>query len=139
MYGRNLKAYKKTSLEAELSVASPHRVIQMLFNGLIERLSQAKGAIERKDYEYKANRISKAMGIIEGLQGALDRKKNPALGDKMYSLYDYMKQLLDQASVSLDEKPIDEVINLITPIKNAWDNIPEDIKQKTNAEIVAKQ
>lgn len=139
MYGRNLKAYKKTSLEAELSVASPHRVIQMLFNGLIERLSQAKGAIERKDYEYKANRISKAMGIIEGLQGALDRKENPALGDKMYSLYDYMKQLLDQASVSLDEKPIDEVINLITPIKNAWDNIPEDIKQKTNAEIVAKQ
>lgn len=139
MYGRNLKAYKKTSLEAELSVASPHRVIQMLFNGLIERLSQAKGAIERKDYEYKANRISKAMGIIEGLQGALDRKKNPALGDKMYALYDYMKQLLDQASVSLDEKPIDEVINLITPIKNAWDNIPEDIKQKTNAEIVAKQ
>ncbi|MDD6318400.1 MAG: flagellar export chaperone FliS [Succinatimonas hippei] len=139
MYGRNLKAYKKTSLEAELSVASPHRVIQMLFNGLIERLSQAKGAIERKDYEYKANRISKAMGIIEGLQGALDRKENPALGDKMYALYDYMKQLLDQASVSLDEKPIDEVINLITPIKNAWDNIPEDIKQKTNAEIVAKQ
>ena len=139
MYGRNLKAYKKTSLEAELSVASPHRVIQMLFNGLIERISQAKGAIERKDYEYKANRISKAMGIIEGLQGALDRKENPALGDKMYSLYDYMKQLLDQASVSLDEKPIDEVINLITPIKNAWDNIPEDIKQKTNAEIVAKQ
>ena len=139
MYGRNLKAYKKTSLEAELSVASPHRVIQMLFNGLIERLSQAKGAIERKDYEYKANRISKAMGIIEGLQGALERKENPALGDKMYALYDYMKQLLDQASVSLDEKPIDEVINLITPIKNAWDNIPEDIKQKTNAEIVAKQ
>ena len=139
MYGRNLKAYKKTSLEAELSVASPHRVIQMLFNGLIERLSQAKGAIERKDYEYKANRISKAMGIIEGLQGALDRKENPALGDKMYALYDYMKQLLDQASVSLDENPIDEVINLITPIKNAWDNIPEDIKQKTNAEIVAKQ
>ncbi len=139
MYGRNLKAYKRTSLEAELSVASPHRVIQMLFNGLLERLSQAKGAIERKDYEYKANRITKALGIIDGLQGALDRNENPALGDKMYALYDYMKQLLGEASALLDEKPIDEVISLITPIKNAWDNIPEDIKQKTNAEIIAKQ
>ncbi len=139
MYGRNLKAYQRTSLEAELSVASPHRVIQMLFNGLLERLSQAKGAIERKDYEYKANRISKALGIIEGLQGALDRKENPALGDKMYALYDYMKELLGEASSTLDEKPIDEVINLLMPIKNAWDNIPEDIKQKTNAEIVARQ
>ncbi|MDD7023013.1 MAG: flagellar export chaperone FliS [Aeromonadales bacterium] len=139
MYGRNLKAYQRTNLEAELSVASPHRVIQMLFNGLLERLSQAKGAIERKDYEYKANRISKALGIIEGLQGALDRKENPALGDKMYALYDYMKELLGEASSTLDEKPIDEVISLLMPIKNAWDNIPEDIKQKTNAEIVARQ
>ncbi len=139
MYGRNLKAYQRTNLEAELSVASPHRVIQMLFNGLLERLSQAKGAIERKDYEYKANRISKALGIIEGLQGALDRKENPALGDKMYALYDYMKELLGKASSTLDEKPIDEVISLLMPIKNAWDNIPEDIKQKTNAEIVARQ
>ena len=139
MYGRNLKAYQRTNLEAELSVASPHRVIQMLFNGLLERLSQAKGAIERKDYEYKANRISKALGIIEGLQGALDRKENPALGDKMYALYDYMKELLGAASSTLDEKPIDEVISLLMPIKNAWDNIPEDIKQKTNAEIVARQ
>ena len=139
MYSRNLKAYQRTNLEAELSVASPHRVIQMLFNGLLERLSQAKGAIERKDYEYKANRISKALGIIEGLQGALDRKENPALGDKMYALYDYMKELLGEASSTLDEKPIDEVISLLMPIKNAWDNIPEDIKQKTNAEIVARQ
>ena len=139
MYGRNLKAYQRTNLEAELSVASPHRVIQMLFNGLLERLSQAKGAIERKDYEDKANRISKAVGIIEGLQGALDRKENPARGDKMYALYDYMKELLGEASSTLDEKPIDEVISLLMPIKNAWDNIPEDIKQKTNAEIVARQ
>jgi len=139
MYGRNLKAYQRTNLEAELSVASPPRNIQMLFNGLLERLSQAKGAIERKDYEYKANRISKALGIIEGLQGALDRKENPALGDKMYALYDYMKELLGEASSTLDEKPIDEVISLLMPIKNAWDNIPEDIKQKTNAEIVARQ
>ena len=139
MYGRNLKAYKRTSLEAELSVASPHRVIQMLFNGLLERLSQAKGAIERKDYAYKADRSTKAMGILDGLQGALDRKENPELGDKMYALYDYMKSLLGQASVSLEEGPIDEVVNLLTPIKTAWDNIPEDIKEKTNAEIIARQ
>ena len=34
MYGRNLKAYNRTKLEAELLVASPHRVTQMLFEGL---------------------------------------------------------------------------------------------------------
>ena len=139
MYGRNLKAYRRTSLEAELSVATPHRVIQMLFNGLIERLSQAKGAIERKDLEYKANRITKALGILDGLQGALDRKENPELSDKMYALYDYMKVVLSKASSNLESEPIDEVIKLITPIKTAWDNIPENVKAQANAEILAKQ
>ena len=136
MYGRNLKAYKKTNLEAELSVADPHRVIQMKYEGLIERLSQAKGAIMRHDYEYKADRISKAVGIINGLQSALDNRSNPELGQRMFALYDYMKELLTKASVSLDTAPIDEVINLILPIKQAWDQIPQDIKEKTNQQIL---
>lgn len=136
MYGRNLKAYKKTNLEAELSVADPHRVIQMMYEGLIERLSQAKGAIMRHDYEYKADRISKAVGIINGLQSALDNRSNPELGQRMFALYDYMKELLTKASVSLDTATIDEVINLILPIKQAWDQIPQDIKEKTNQQIL---
>ena len=136
MYGRNLKAYKKTNLEAELSVADPHRVIQMMYEGLIERLSQAKGAIMRHDYEYKADRISKAVGIINGLQSALDNRSNPELGQRMFALYDYMKELLTKASVSLDTAPIDEVINLIHPNKQAWDQIPQDIKEKTNQQIL---
>ena len=136
MYGRNLKAYKKTNLEAELSVADPHRVIQMMYEGLIERLSQAKGAIMRHDYEYKADRISKAVGIINGLQSALDNRSNPELGQRMFALYDYMKELLTKASVSLDTAPIDEVINLILPIKQAWDQIPQDIKEKTHQQIL---
>ena len=47
-----------------------------------------------------------------------------------------MKELLTQASVSLDTAPIDEVINLILPIKQAWDQIPQDIKEKTNQQIL---
>ena len=136
LFRSNLKAYKKTNLEAELSVADPHRVIQMMYEGLIERLSQAKGAIMRHDYEYKADRISKAVGIINGLQSALDNRSNPELGQRMFALYDYMKELLTKASVSLDTAPIDEVINLILPIKQAWDQIPQDIKEKTNQQIL---
>ncbi|MGN0901831.1 MAG: flagellar export chaperone FliS [Succinivibrio sp.] len=139
MYGRNLKAYKKTNLEAELSVADPHRVIQMMYEGLIERLSQAKGAILRNDFEYKSDRISKAVGIINGLQTALDRKQDPELAERMYALYDYMKELLNKASVSLDTNFIDEVVKLILPIKMAWDKIPQDVKESTNAKIKAAE
>ena len=139
MYGRNLKAYKRTNLEAELSVADPHRIIQMMFEGLITRLSQARGAIERYDLEMKSILISKAVGIINGLQGSLDKTKDAELAERMSALYDYMKDCLGKATLEMDVSPIDEVIKLIQPIKEAWDKIPNDIKDKTNAEILSKQ
>ncbi len=129
MYNRNLKAYKTTSLDAEMAVADPHRVIQMLMQGLLERLAQAKGAIERRDYSAKSTSISKAMAIINGLQDSLDLSYGQIPQD-LYALYDYMKERLMDASRNMVCDPIDEVANLIITIKSAWDNIPETEKQK---------
>jgi len=36
MYQRNLKAYKATSVAADLAVADPHRVIQLMMQGVLE-------------------------------------------------------------------------------------------------------
>ena len=129
MYNRNLKAYKTTSLDAEMAVADPHRVIQMLMQGLLERLAQAKGAIERRDYSAKSTSISEAMAIINGLQDSLDLSYGQIPQD-LYALYDYMKDRLMDASRNMTCEPIDEVANLIITIKSAWDNIPETEKQK---------
>lgn len=129
MYGRNLRAYQKTNLEAELSVADPHRIVQMMFEGMLERLAQIKGAIERKDYAYKA------LGIINGQQTSLDRSQDPGLYDRLYALYDYIKELVNKASVELSMEPIDEVARLIAPIKQAWDKITPEAK----AEAYARQ
>ena len=137
MYNRNLKAYKTTSLDAEIAVADPHRVIQMLMQGLLERLAQAKGAIERRDYSAKSTSISKAMAIINGLQDSLDLSYGQIPQD-LYALYDYMKDRLMDASRNMTCEPIDEVANLIITIKSAWDNIPEIEKQKAFAQQQAK-
>ncbi len=138
MYGRNLKAYNRTKLEAELLVASPHRVTQMLFEGLIERLNQAKGYIETRDPAKKAEFIGKAMGILNGLQGAVDPSYDPELGERIIGLYEYMKDRLNDANINDDIGAIDEIIRLITPIKEAWDNIPDDIKDEQNKVITEK-
>lgn len=137
MYNRNLKAYKTTSLDAEMAVADPHRVIQMLMQGLLERLAQAKGAIERRDYSAKSTSISKAMAIINGLQDSLDLSYGQIPQD-LYALYDYMKDRLMDASRNMTSEPIDEVANLIITIKSAWDNIPDTEKQKAFVQQQAK-
>ncbi len=129
MYQKNIKAYKTNILEAEMSVADPHRVIQLLMNGLMERLAMAKGAIDRKDYEAKAVAISKAQAIINGLQDSIDMTQGE-ISERLYALYDYMKQRVMDASINMDKQPLDEVANLMITIKIAWDKIPDEEKQK---------
>lgn len=124
MYRKNIKAYTTQSLQAEMAVADPYRVIQLMMQGCIERVAQAKGAIERRDFENKSIAISKSMALLNGLQDALDLSYGKVPED-LFSLYDYMKQRLLDSSRHMDVVPLDEVSTLMITIKSGWDAIPE--------------
>ena len=134
MYQKGLQVYKKHNLQADLSVADPHRVIQLMMQGCVERLAQSKGAIERKDFEGKSVAISKCMALINGLQDALDLSYGKVPED-LFALYDYMKQRLLDASRNMDPAPLDEVGQLMLTIKSGWDAIPVEER----AQALARQ
>lgn len=129
MYHRNLKAYKATSIAADLAVADPHRVIQLMMQGLLECLAQAKGAIERKDMEAKSTAISKAQGLVHGLQDALDMAQGQ-IAEDLFALYVYMDERIWEASIRREIQPLDEVMTLMVTIKSAWDQVTEMDKQQ---------
>ncbi len=59
--------------QAQTSEASPHRLVQMLMEGGLDRIAQAKGAMERKRHRRtRVSLIGKAIGIIGGLLEGLD-------------------------------------------------------------------
>lgn len=131
MYGKKgIQAYKKDSIKSDLASADPHRVIQLLMQGALERLALGKGCIERADWAGKAAAFTRAIEIINALRDALDRDVNPELVDNLDGLYDYMIMRINEASVSKDCAIIDQVIGLILQIKSAWDQITEADKQQ---------
>nr|WP_321271250.1 flagellar export chaperone FliS [uncultured Tolumonas sp.] len=129
MYHKTLKAYTTNNLQAEMSVADPHRVIQLMMQGTLERLAQAKGAISRRDMEAKSSALSKAQALISGLQDSVDLSQGK-IAEDLFALYEYMKQQLWTAGLKLDLDKIDEVANLMITIKSAWDQIPDLEKEK---------
>lgn len=135
MYERKgIHAYKKDSLKSDLAAADPHRIIQLLLQGALERLALGKGCIERGDWEGKSAALTRAIEIVNALRDALDRDANPELVDNLASLYDYMVVRINEASVKKDISMIDEVIELILQIKSAWDQITEQDKKDAYAE-----
>ena len=67
-----VKQYNQVGVVSGVEAASPHRLIQMLMQGAIEKVAMAKGYMLRKDIANKGSHISWAISIIDGLRSSLD-------------------------------------------------------------------
>jgi len=136
---KNLKSYRNINLESGLNTADPHTIISMLFNGILESVSIAKGAIERKDLALKSQQLNKAMSILRSLQDSLDSESEPDISGNFYDLYAYCIDRLVEVSVSQDCTIIDEIVSLLKPLSDAWKNISEEDKKNGNSLLKSKQ
>ncbi|WP_295472557.1 flagellar export chaperone FliS [uncultured Pseudomonas sp.] len=125
-----LRQYQKIGSHAQTSEASPHRLVQMLMEGGLDRIAQAKGAMSRKDVASKGVFIGKAIDIIGGLREGLDLENHGS--DALHSqdnLYHYMMKRLAEANIKNDQKILDEVAGLLITVKEGWDAIGEVAEQ----------
>jgi len=119
-----LKQYRQLGLETQINNATPHRLIQLLMDGALERLNGAKAAMERGDAATKGVLIGKVMGIISGLRSSLNMSvEGTDLPERLDSLYDYMGRRLLEASTFNNTEMVAEVIDLLKTIKSGWDAI----------------
>ncbi|EHJ05415.1 flagellar export chaperone FliS [Marinobacter manganoxydans] len=121
-----LQAYQRVNTQTSITDADPHRLIQLLYNGAIERINMAKSRIQAKDYGGKAQLINKAIEIIGGLRSFLDFAQGGDLAARLEALYDYMERSLLEASAKNDLAKLDEVLTLLRSVKEGWDGIREE-------------
>ena len=118
-----MRQYQTVNTQAQAVDASPHRLIQMLMEGGLTRIAQARGAMERQQTALKGEFIGKAIGIIGGLREGLDLQKGGELAANLDSLYQYMLSRLFEANVKNDTVLLDEVAGLLRNVKSGWDVI----------------
>ncbi|WED21069.1 flagellar export chaperone FliS [Vibrio sp. JC009] len=131
----SLQAYKKVSVDSQLSAASPHKVIQMLMAGAIERLVQGKAAMQQGNVAVKGERLGKALDIVISLRGCLSMSDGGEIAQNLDQLYDFMISQITMANIENNEQAIDDVIHIIREIKSAWDQIPAEYHNLTAAEL----
>lgn len=128
-----LQQYQRINTQTSITDADPHRLIQLLYNGALERLNMAKARMQAKDYEGKGRLISKTIEIIGGLREFLDLEKGGELAQRLAALYEYMERTLVEASMKNDVNKVDEVSNLLRSIKEGWDGIREEVVNQQRA------
>lgn len=118
-----MRQYQNVNTQARAVDASPHRLIQMLMEGGLTRIAQARGAMEREQTALKGELIGKAIGIIGGLREGLDLQKGGELASNLDSLYQYMTTRLVHANAQNDVASLEEVSGLLREVKTGWDAI----------------
>ncbi len=118
-----LQQYQSVNTQAQAAGADPHRLIQMLMEGGLTRLAQARGAMERQQVAEKGELISKAIGIVNGLRQSLDLEQGGEIALNLDGLYDYMARRLMEANLKNDPLILEEISSLLREVKEGWDAI----------------
>lgn len=117
-------AYRQVGAHSGVENASPHQLIQMLFDGLFQSLNATRGAIERGEIEEKGRHIAKSVRILqEGLSMGLDLEKGGELAANLKLLYDYSVAQLTKANIHSDVTLVEEVIQVLQPVAQGWKEI----------------
>ncbi len=121
---RAAKAYRQVGVQSGVEGASAHMLIKLLFDGLIQSLNAARGSLQRGDIEEKGRQIGTAVRILdEGLMAALNPAQGGEVAANLGALYDYCLRRLISANVRNDIGMIEEVVHLIAPVAEGWNQI----------------
>jgi flagellar protein FliS len=133
---RAASAYKKVGLETSVDSASPHQLVRLLFDALLQSVQAARAALARGDIAVKGMEISKAVRILEeGLIAGLNQQDGGDISTNLRGVYGYCVRTLTQANLKNDDARLGEVRGLIEPIADAWKQIAAKPESKPNAGV----
>ncbi|MEJ2619697.1 MAG: flagellar export chaperone FliS [Candidatus Thiodiazotropha sp.] len=112
----------------EAIYATPFRIVQMLMNGTLDGMANARGSILRKDHQAHIIEINRIISVIDALRGALDFENGGKIAKNLDMLYDSMTHHLYIADIEQDVAPIDEMVSLL----NKYEGIVQQIVELNN-------
>ena len=127
-----LNAYRVNAVGS----ASPENLVVMLYDGAIRFLGAAIRAFAHEDpLDFNLTihtNISKTQAIIRELNHALDLDNGGELGTSLSTLYIYFDDRLQEANINKDKEIIEEVLERITVLRDAWS---ESLTQQSAAAV----
>lgn len=118
-----IRQYQDSGAAAAAHTARPEQLIAMLVGGALDRVVRAAGAQRNGELQTRISNIGSAITILEYLRVCLDRRGGQ-IAERLDALYDFCLRRLAQANAAGDAAMLEEVANVLRPLKAAWDELP---------------
>jgi flagellar secretion chaperone FliS len=127
---RGAAQYRAVRSHGLVAAASPARLVQIMFEQILEHLATAQRCMGRirndmplADVVIKGKAMGKAIRLIDQLNNTLDMERGQKIAANLRALYIYMLARLTLANVTNDAQITAEVAALILKVKTGWDQI----------------
>ncbi|MDE2419011.1 MAG: flagellar export chaperone FliS [Burkholderiales bacterium] len=121
---RSAAAYNRVGVETSVGSADPHKLVSLLFDGLLQALGSARVAMQGGDIALKGRKIGVAVRILEeGLIAPLNLEEGGELAANLNALYRYCVTQVTLANVRNDASGLAEVSRLIELVASGWKQI----------------
>ena len=132
-FARNpkLAAYQSISVHGGVANADPHGLVLMLMDGAVERLTTARGCLERGEVVKKSKLLQSCISILAELRGSLNLAQGGNLAQNLSELYDYMARQVLRANADNNAAFITEVLSLLSEVRSAWVAIGPEVRSRT--------
>ena len=105
------------------TTASPAQLVLMLYDAALAHTEAGRQAAEAEPQQLEATHrsIGRVQAIVRELQLTLDHERGGEVAATLAGLYGYCQDLLLRANLRKDPKLLEELVTLLTPVRDAWD------------------
>lgn len=112
----------------EIGEAFPSRLIVILYDEAINSLLAAMDAISLGDIEARFNATTRTVEVISELYASLDMENGGEIAETLAALYGHIIAQMPMLNFTNDVMIADQLIKLLSPIRDAWNELDERIR-----------
>ena len=120
--------------QTRATTTSQGEVVILLYDGAISFLNRAIDQMKVNNYAEKGILISKALDVINELDSTLNHDKGGSLANNLHSLYLFCSTSLLKANLKMDIELVTKVIQILTGLKSAFQDIVNTPEAKAAAQ-----
>lgn len=109
-------AYNQNNIQVE----SPHRLIEMMYEGILRFNTQAKKSLQNEDIEKRVFWLNRSAAIFTELMNSLNHDEEGVTSRYLEGLYAYQLEQITKANMEESSVIIDEINTVVRGLLEAW-------------------
>ncbi len=122
-----INAYQSVRKATLVEGASPHQLIEMLYDGALSNIAIAREHMSHAKRSDVHRHVDKALAIVQELQASLKDIDSNEISANLFELYSYICTTLISSDMNMDDEGLGVCAHLLDVLRDAWQAISPEV------------